>query len=280
MGIELKIKPAFSDEKAKIKWKDLEEMKFAGIIVNHFFRLKNSHFELDGVSRDEKNKNLYLAKQFYRKLKDKNIDFEISENIDSEKLFSQFLIPDFWKGIADFMFEYADADILKYYSQTINGIFKFYFKHYGRLKALLDSRSLSGEDRLLLSQVRKWNKNDVVNCFHCYIAKLYRYLRPDVNFKVIKQSYYIYIKFITTTQPPLIKQIVLENNQLLRGLLLQFEPKLEEWCKIMKISSNSIIDYTWFKNLCEIKGVVLAKEVTEKDLDDIVGEAITKFFEV
>jgi hypothetical protein len=256
----------------KVLWADI---KFSNPIVSHFIKV----FKKEGILKKEKEKNIYLAKQFYYKLQKQELKYEFPEGVDIDKFYKELMQVDFWKNIIDFIHNYADDNILKFYTQTVNGVFGFYFKHYHRLKKVVGGQTLSSEDRMYLSQVRRWNRQDVINCFHCWIAKLYKAQTPIFKCSP-NQDFYRYVKFISYTTPlPIIKPIIIENNQLIRGLIFSFLDKLVEFGELKSFEVSQIVDIEKFKIMCEQRGIEVAEDVTNKDLDDIVADALYRFFD-
>jgi len=267
-------------KRKKIKVEDLPESKFARAVVGTFFRERRKKgFTKEGFTLQERGKNHSLAKAFYKKVNEHKLEIVLSDGVDEDKYYERLKSPDFWKEIIEFMFLYADMDILKFYSQTINGVFSFYFRHYDRLKTIVESKNLEGEERKLLADVRRWKKEDAINVFYIYITKVYRHFKTDFE-GTPKGEYYVYIKYTARiNHNPSIKPIVLRTSPLLRGLFLAFEPKFKEWAGLWpSMNLPALFDYEELKQLCEELGAEYANEIVIKDLDDIIGDAINKFY--
>ena len=250
---------------------------FAWPLALYFLKAKakrEKSFVINGV---EKYKNSNLAKIFYKDLVNRRLELEFTEEIDEEKYYSQLSSVEFWKEVIDFMFSYADIDTLRFYSQTVRGVFAFYFKHYIRMKASIDSRTLDAEEKILQATVRKWTKQDAVAVFYLYLVKLYFALKQD-NSQKYNQKYYVYVKYLKTEDGiPKIHNVVLENSQVLRGLFLQFSVGFSEWMTKWDLNIDDYFNYYEFSKLCETRGVLLSPEITNRPVDDILYDAITTF---
>ena len=275
--LELKLlKNTKKEKEVELTPEEIEEYNFARPVAMFFLKerlkLPNSS---QVISQDEKMKNIYWAKMFYRKIKNRKLEIE-GDNIDF--IYKQYENPDFWKDKFAFMFKYADATTLSYYSQTTNGAFGFYFSRYQRLKNVVEAKDINAEDKAILASIRSWKKEDAIACFYCYVVRLYRYLSP-INDYPNRQIYYSYIKFLCNiAKVPKIKPVTLENSSLLRGLLLQFKERFIEFCLIKGVDINTILDYKEFEELCESKGVDFEDSVLlNKELNDIIGSAMEKF---
>jgi len=261
--------------------KDFEELQFSRRVTNYFMKRRSSVFSTM-VTNQERAKNAYLCKHKFRAIKNKNFEkivegFEFPDNLDSDKEYEKMRNPEFWIGIIDFMFRYSEDKQLYYYTQTINGVFLYYFKHYGRTKSLIESKSLSGEERLILSSIRHWKNEDVINCFYCYIIRLYYKLNPLFR-NIKKKEYYRYVIYTAEKDEiPRLTDVVLQNNHLIRGLLLSFEPAFKAWADSWEFDLATVFNYEDFKKLCEDKGVVFDDSVTDKDIDSIIESAMIKF---
>jgi hypothetical protein len=255
------------------------ELAFGRAVGLHFLRERSKLPNSTGVIlQEEKAKNIYLAKLFFRKIKKRELEIETTEDIN--KIYKQYEDVEFWKDKISYMFKYADSDALKFYSQTVKGAIGFYFKHYQRLKNIVESKSLSSDEKEIQAFVRAWKREDAINCFYCYLVKIYRHLKPQVNYAT-RQDYYKYIKYISSISTPKIKNIVLENSPLLRGLLLSFKDKFEQWCLIKEVNIKDIFDYEEFEKLCEEKGVEFENSLFDgKELNDIISDAMYKFTQV
>lgn len=269
-------------EKKERTPEEQEELEFGRALALYFFQAKlklpNSP---KAIPKDEKAKNIYIGEMFYRKVKNKKLDIDIEENEDF--IYSQLGSIEFWKDKIDFMFKYADLETLKWYSQTVNGVIRFYFNKYQQLKNVVEGNDLNAEERKLIALIRQWKKEDAINCFYCYIVRLYRYLKPTLDYPN-RQIYFNYIKFLCNSpatadvKTPIIKPLTLENSALLRGLLLQFKDRFQELCLIKGVDISTLFNYKEFEELCEIKGVDFEDSVLlNKDLNTIIGEAMMKF---
>lgn len=276
INLKLKFKPL------TIKTSDeIEESKYAQQIVNHFFKERSSLPNSNGViTKEERIKNLYLAKLFYRKVKLRNLDIEFIDGVDIEKFYRELEDPVFLNDKVSFMFKYADSTMLNYYSQTINGAIGFYFKHYIRLKAVINTPSITSEEKQLIATIRQWKKEDAINVFHLYIAKIYLYSSGE-KFNP-QQVYYRYIKYLRTTNNiPTLLPTVINNSHILRGLLFQFEEMFSQFALIKAFDINLVFDYTAFKKICEESGADFEPTVFEnKDLNDVISEAMYKFYKL
>lgn len=275
--LELKLlKNIKKEEGNELTPDEIEEYNFARPVGMFFLkeRLKLPNSSQVILAKD-KMKNIYLAKMFYRKVKNKTLEIE-GDNIDF--VYKQLANVDFWKDKISYMFKYADATTLSYFAQTVNGVFGWYFSRYQRLKNMVEAKDINAEDKMLLASIRSWKKEDAINCFYCYVVRLYRYLNP-VNDYPNRQIYYNYIKYLCNiAKVPKIKPVTLENSSLLRGLLLQFKERFTEFCIMKEIDINTILDYKEFEELCELKGVDFEDSVLlNKELNDIIGSAMEKF---
>lgn len=275
LDIKLKEKPV--EEPDEETEEEKAEKAFSHPVVQHFLRAKakrEKNFAITGV---ERGKNNSLAKTFYRSVVNKTLDVEFLEKIDEEKYYKQIQSVEFWKEVIDFMFSYANVNTLDFYSQTIRGVFAFYFKHYFRMKASLDARDLDSEEKLMQAIVRKWSKQDAIAVFYLYLTKLYFGLKQDSSQKY-NQKYYVYVKFLKTENNiPKIHNVVLENSQVLRGLFLQFSVGFSEWMTKWDLNIDDYFNYYEFSKLCETRGVLLSPEITNRPVDDILYDAITTF---
>jgi hypothetical protein len=260
---------------------DYLESAFASKIVGYFLKKKAEYEKADGYPKSERPKNIYLAKIFYRQVKFRNLDIDFVDESRKLELYKRVEDLEFWKEIIDFMFKYADPDTLKFYTQTIRGVFSFYFKHYNRIKSSMDARNLDSEIRLIQASVRKWTKQDSVAVFYLYLAKLYLHLKPPdspLTFNTIYYSRVTYLEAALNVVPK-IRPVVLENSMVLRGLLLQFSEQFRDWMVKWNVDINDVFDYEEFKELCNKRGVLLSSEVINRPLNDILYEALSMYVE-
>ena len=255
-------------------------------IVKSFFKAKAKAFSLTAIVGTEKYKNYAIAKSFFDKIINRNLDIEFVENVDIEEYYKKLESVDFWVEVINFMFKYADENILKYNTQTINGVFLFYFKRYDVLKKQINSSSSEAENRKLLGLVRQWKKQNSIYCFYCFIVLIYKHFEKSFNCPN-KQIYYDYIRYFSFKGDyPSVNQIVLQNDPLLRGLLLLFKDNFYSWMNIDGNSSvdslvrKEIIDYEDLSVICNIKGALFDTTVTDKDLNDIIGTAMEIFVDL
>jgi hypothetical protein len=287
---EPKIEILFKEDNQKSEerrdlFKEIEGRNFKTAVGDHFLRKKKEYFKLDGIAKEDRYKNRQIAFRYYKDFCDCTVrDMEIDLNGISEEIyFKKLKSIQFWKDIIDFMFTYADANTISWYSQTINGVFLFYFKKYKFLKTTMDrtktSHSKEGEDRLILGAVRKWNAQQALDCFHLYIVKLYRHFRP--NFEAnIKTNYYIYTKFfnpLSTKVPSLRKEAFLGSGHL-RGFFICFKSKFRYWIEeIENKKLEDVFNYKELEDMCEEHGADIIEEPINKSLDEIVEEALLKY---
>jgi hypothetical protein len=256
---------------------EVEEIRFARSVAIYFLKVKAKREGSDVILKDEKVKNIYLTKLFFRKIKSKDLDITFEDEKKIECYYKKLEEIDFWKEVIDFMFGYADADILRFYSQTVNGLFGFYFKHYNRIKLALESRNLDAESRQVQALVRRWTKEEAVKVFYLYLVKIYFHFREREKKNTLKQEYYIYVKYIDSTLGvPRIKQVVLDNSPVLRGLLMEFSPAFSDWMVRWELDIDKVFDYTEFSKLCE-RGVQFVPGVATKDLNDVLYDALTTY---
>ena len=97
-----------------------------------------------------------------------------------------------------------------------------------------------------------------------------------------KELYYKYCGYFQSSSPiPKIQKVVIDNDSLLRGLLLQFRIPFQEFCILKGFDIDLIFDYGNFVQICEEKGVDYEEVVLHgKDLNDIISEAMDKFTKV